>query len=224
MGQLPGENLGLSAIAKELVVNFNTGVTSSLGNVGDAGDVYLPCPPLCNQYSMSSYRNFQLPTALVNMTQNAGGIWDGCNFWDTFCYMEGGGVNPKPITYPNQADPDFGYIGAYWTQNGGLYTYSTERCSTCGTELTFGGGSVRQTVHGNYYITIYNVMVPQYTSFCDSILLEIRVNEQQVVCASSRYGTLNTHDYTVLKYYLPTTVSTGGAEYRVECNVTYGSC
>jgi len=224
MGQLPGSNLGLSAIAKELVINFNTGVTSSMRDVGEYGATYVSEG---SQFTMGAYRGFQLPTAMVSMAQNAGGIWDGCNFWDTFCYMEGGGDIGGTI-FPNQADPDFGYIGAYWTQNGDTYTTSTERCSTCGTELTFGGGLVKQTVHGNFIITIYNIMVPQYTSFCDGVYLNITLNGEVVACADNSGRSeipLLTHNYTILKYALKANVVPGEeVGYDFECNVGYGRC
>lgn len=198
MGYLPNTNLGISAIRQEVVTS--SGAMSTIGSIADP---YIAG----NQYAMSSYRGWRLPPATVTMTQNDGGIWDGCRYWDVFCYIEGvgGGI-----------DPDFGYVGAYWTPNGASYTTNTERCNTCGTELTFGGGTVTQQVHGRLYAKIVNVMVPQNAAFCTPVTLSIWVDGTRVLCVSP-----NTNDYTVITHTL---YCDPGTSYSVQCNVNYGGC
>lgn len=201
MGYLPNTNLGISAIRQEVVTS--SGAMSTIAGIASPY-IYAPNSP----YRMSSYRGWRLPPANITMTQNDGGIWDGCRYWDVFCYLEGPGSN--------DSDPDFGYIGAYWTPNGALYTTSTERCNTCGTELTFGGGTVTQQVHGRKSINIVNVMIPQNAAFCTAVNLSIWVNGSRVLCVSP-----NEYDYTVITYTLPCDPNTN---YTVQCNVNYGSC
>ena len=147
MGVLPTTNLAMTQIRREYQAASN-----SLSSIGSAASGYIKG----NVYAMSTYRGQQLPTAYLEYYQNDGGIWDGCNYWDVFCYMEG--YSPES----SNADPDFGYIGAYWTQNGcSGYTYNSERGCGSGTELTFGGGANGwQYVHGKFTMRLHNVMIP----------------------------------------------------------------
>lgn len=209
MGYLPNTNLGIDAIRREVVIQ-DTALAPS-GAMSTIGNIAAPYLSKANPYAMSSYRGWRLPPANLTMTQNDGGIWDGCRYWDTFCYLEGNdSINGQDV------DPDFGYIGAYWTPGGASFTTSTERCSTCGTELTFGGGTVTQQVHGRTTIKIVNVMVPQNAAFCTSVHLSIWVNGTRVACANP-----NTNDYTVLTYNLYCQPS---GVYTIQCNVNYGTC
>lgn len=209
MGYLPTTNLGISAIRNEVLPSTIGGPTGSMNNIASVAAPYIYAPN--SPYKMGSYRGWRLPPATITMTQNDGGIWDGCNYWDVFCYIEG-----NDATFGQYVDPDFGYIGPYWTPNGALFTTSTERCNTCGTELTFGGGTVTQQVHGRTTVKIVNVMVPQYAAFCSLITLTIWVNGSRVLCVSP-----NAYDYTVIQYDLYCNPNTS---YSVQCNVNYGIC
>ena len=209
MGQLPYTNLSINQIRREVVCSPNM---LSIGNTA----VWPPLPSI-SPYEMNSYRGFQTPSTTIEYTQNDGGIWDGCNYWDVFCYMEG--YSPEG----SYCDPDFGYVGAYWTQNGCSMGYSgnSERGCGSGTELTFGGGKGHQVVHGNFTVQLHNVMIPQYTYFCTPVYLSIWVNRNRVACVSP-----NTHDYTDLVYYLNLPAQGGGVQeiYEVEYRVDYGFC
>lgn len=200
MGVLPTTNLGISAIRQEVITN--SGAMSTIGSIADP---YIPG----NQYAMSSYRGWQLPISIVTSYQNDGGIWDGCNYWDVFCYMEGN----DPIL-GQYTDPYFGYIGAYWSQNS--TTFNTERGSNNGTELTFGGGYCEQQVHGRTTLRLHNVMIPQYAGFCTTVHLSIWVNGSRVACTYP-----NSYDYTDLTYDL---YCNPGTNYTVNFNVNYGFC
>lgn len=203
MGVLPNTNLGISQIRREFQAS-----TNSMSSIANAASGWLGG----NLYAMSTYRGTNLPEALIGYRQIDGGIWDGCNYWDVFCYMEG--YSPEG----SYCDPDFGYVGAYWTQNGCSmgYSYNSERGCGGGTELTFGGGKGEQIIHGRFTVQLHNVMVPQYTAFCTPVHLSIWVNSIRVACANP-----NPYDYTDLVYYLycdPT------ANYDIEYRVDYGSC
>ncbi len=205
MGVLPTTNLGINAINDEVVT-----LSTAMSGIGPIAAPYLPAikPP----YQMSSYRGWQLPPAFISMTQNDGGIWDGCTYWDVFCGIDGAG-NYVADTGQN-ADPDFGYIGFWWSQNG--YTDNSERGTNNGTSLTFGGGYCNQYVHGRYYVTITNIMIPNNTGFCTNVHLSIWVNGTRVACCNP-----NPYDYTYCQYTL---ACEPGGDYKVQCNVNYGTC
>jgi len=203
MGYLPNTNLTIPQINREYVVGSNSLVT-----IGNSAAIYLSANP----YAMSTYRGERIPPAVINYSQNDGGIWDGCNYWDVVCWMEG--YSPEG----NYIDPDFGYVGPYWTQNGCSmgYSYNSERGCGGGTELTFGGGEGTQYAHGRFTMKLVNVMIPQYTAFCTPVFLSILVNGTRVACANP-----NPYDYTDVIYYL---VCEPNEEYKVQFYVQYGSC
>jgi len=210
MGQLPVYNLGMSQIRRELVASSN-----SMSSIATAAAPFFPPVPAPDPiYQFNTYRGYQLPTCNISYRQGDGGIWDGCNYWDVFCYMEG--YSPEG----SYCDPDFGYVGAYWTQNGCSmgFSYNSERGCGSGTELTFGGGKGEQVIHGRFTVQLHNVMVPQYTGFCTPVHLSIWVNGTRVACANP-----NPYDYTDLVYYLYCD-PTSGEIYEVEYRVDYGTC
>jgi hypothetical protein len=209
MGYLPNTNLAISQIKREFVVSGTPTVSAySMNNIGNQSSPYLG---KVDPYAMSSYRGKRIPPAYITYSQNDGGIWDGCRYWDVFCYMEG--LSPEG----SNIDPDFGYVGAYWTQNGcSGYSTNTERGCGSGTELTFGGGNGTQYAHGKFTMRLHNVMIPQNAAFCTAVHLSIWVNGSRVACVNPA-----TNDYTDLTYDLYCTPDTS---YTVEYRVNYGSC
>lgn len=203
MGYLPNTNLGISAIRQEVVTS--SGAMSTIGSIADP---YIAG----NQYAMSSYRGFQLPPTNLSMNLKRGGIWDGCNYWDVFCYLEG--ADP---TLGQYIDPDFGYIGAYWTPNGNSFTQNNQRCNTCGTELTFDGGELYQQVHGRTTIGVNFLMIPQYTSFCTQVYMKLYIESYGGVVYDNCI-TPNTNSYTNLSYNL---YCEPGVDYTIMCLVSY---
>ena len=184
MGYLPTTNLGISAIKTELVNGSNSlNTLAADAGVGAA---------------MSNFRGYRLPPATITMTQNAGGIWDGCNFHDTWCEL-------------SSTDPDFNTIQAFYSPGG--FTTNTERGNNEGTFLTFGGGTVTTSVHGRYSVTVYNTFGPVYAGVCTFIYINIIVNAAEVAFGVPVYG-----DYKTISY---TFTATPGANYNIECNVNY---
>lgn len=200
MGALPTTNLGINAINREGVVYqpWYAPPNLPMSGIGNSLSPYLPLGT--DPYKISSYLGWQLPTAFVRMTQNDGGIWDGCHFWDTWCLIA-------------SDDPDWNGQGAFY----GNFMYNSERGFDNGTFLTFGGGSVDMTVHGRNNIIIENWMEPQYTPFCTGVILEIRIDGVQVACVSP-----DPYNYTNCTYTIPS--SDPGGSYKIECNVLYGKC
>lgn len=200
MGQLPGNNLGMFAINREGYVSqpWYSPSNLSMNTIGNSLAPYLD--PVYNPYAISSYLNWQLPTTSVGMSQNDGGIWDGCNFWDTWCDI-------------TSDDPDFNGQNA-WSGN---FMYNSERGSNNGTFLTFGGGNVKMSVHGRNAIYIYHTIAPVGAPPCTPIFIEIRVDGVQVACSPP-----DPYNYVTLSYTIPSADPGGG--YDVECNVLYGAC
>lgn len=206
MGYLPNTNLTMTDIRREYQ---SSTIDISMNTIGAVGGLYLPKGS--NPYAMGSYRGQRLPPAYITYSQNDGGIWDGCHYWDVVCWMEG--YSPEG----NYIDPDFGYVGPYWTQNGcSGFSTNTERGCGGGTELTFGGGSGTQYAHGKFTMKLVNVMIPQYAAFCTPVYLSIWVNGTRVACANP-----NAYDYTDVIYYLYCEPNT---TYNVQFRVNYGSC
>lgn len=162
---------------------------------------------------MSSWRGWQLPTSELTVSMKNGGIWDGCNYWDVFCYLEGNDPTNK-----QDVDPNFGYVGAYWTPNGNLFTQNNQRCSTCGTELTFDGGELSQIIHGNTYVGVHFLMIPQYAAFCTPIYMNMVITDESGEIYRSCI-TPNTHSWTDQFYNL---YCTPGNLYNITCLVSYG--
>ena len=200
MGALPTSNLSIYDINREGVV-FQPWYSPSNFSMSGIGASLAPyVPALANPYAMSSYLGWQLPVATVNFTQNDGGIWDGCNFWDTWCDI-----------YAD--DPNWNGQGPFY----GGFMYNTERGYDNGTFLTFGGGTVNMTCHARNNINISQWMEPKYTPPCTPIYMEIRVNGTRVACAAP-----NPYDYTQVYYSIAS--ADPGATYNIACNVLYGAC
>jgi len=209
MGQLPYTNLGISAIKQELVT-----ASGSMNTIRGIGSLYLPATSPPNK--MSSYRGFQMPYSTIYVSMKRGGIWDGCNYWDVFSYLEGS--DPLLGQY---VDPNFGYVGAYWTPGGASFTSNNQRCNTCGTELTFDNGSVTQVIHGRAEITAHFIMIPQYTGFCTSIYMLTRVMDDTGTEICTNCKDPMTHDYTDIACNF---ICEPGMNYFVTFDVGYGTC
>ena len=194
MGALPYSNLSIQAINQEGKV-YPSIYNNSLVGIGNSLDPYVAG----NQFAMSSYRGWQLPTSTVTIYQNDGGIWDGCNFWDTWCdgYAD---------------DPDFNGQGPFY----GNYMYNSERGYNNGNFLTFGGGYCQMTVHGRNVVSVFHTIEPKYTPPCTPIYIEIRLDGTRVACSAP-----NPYDYTTIGYSF--TVNPGQS-YTVNHNVLYGNC
>lgn len=194
MGALPSTNLSIRALNQEGKV-YPSIYNNSLVGIGNSLDPYVAG----NQFAMSTYRGFQLPTSTVTMYQNQGGVWDGCNFWDTWCDI-----------YSD--DPDFNGQGPFY----GSYMFNTERGSNNGTFLTFGGGYCEMTVHGRNNVNISNTIEPKYTTPCVPLYIVIYVNYTPVACSAP-----NPYDYTTITYSF---IATPGTSYRIDCDVNQGYC
>ena len=206
MGALPYTNLGIDQIRRELVIT-----SGSMNTIRTLGNNY----GLVDANKMSSWRGWQMPTADITANMRQGGIWDGCNYWDIFSYIEGA----DPIL-GQDVDPNFGYVGAYWTPNGNSFTQNNQRCSTCGTELTFDAGELSQVIHGNATVNATFIMVPQYTGFCTQIYMQVVVEDALGIIIDECKSPA-THDYTSV---IANFVCEPGVSYNVRFIVGYGAC
>lgn len=189
MGYLPSYDLSISAIKQELVYGSN-----SLRALTQEAQLYDKAFVLDK---MSSFRGWRLPPATITMTQNAGGIWDGCYYHDVWCDIQ-------------SYDPNFGYQDAW----GGQFMTNTERGNNNGTFLTFGGGTVTMEVHGKYTVNVYNTFGPVGGPPCTGVYISITVNGIMYVCSQPVPG-----DYKTIAYSF---TADPGNNYNIECNVNYG--
>jgi hypothetical protein len=145
--------------------------------------------------SMSEFRGYQLPNATINLTESAGGLYDGC------------GMSMDSTGYFDATDPDWGSIGPW----GGAYTTNSE--GRAGTYLTFGGAS-SSTVHGRTSVHIVSESQGYGATPCQPIYCYINVNGSRVANTQSVPG------YTNCQY---TFTATAGTTYNVEIGLGYGS-
>lgn len=183
MGTLPTGQIGISQIRTELVQS-----TGSLRALSASAGKSSPD-------SMSEFQGYTLPSAVINMSENTGQLYDGCSMsLDSYGWFE-------------VSDPDKGYIGPY----GGAVDYNTER--GYGTFLTYGGGS-GATIHGRTGVYVASYCNGYGVSPCQPMYAFINVNGTRVANVQATAGEVGcAYSFT----------AAAGSTYTVEIGVWYGS-